>query len=454
MRAVVRAVAILILACCAVSVAVAPANAAPGLVKVFVVPDPSRTGGQVATLASIAASTLKDPGRAGEIFNLNRGMAQPDGAALASPDQPLHSGWILRLPADASGPDVQLARDNGAASQGGTPAPGGSPAAAAGTGTVVAVPLAVVLAVLGALFLALVTAGIVARRRLARWSALGVRAFHALGRPARRRGLLTRRRWVGARLAADTETVGRAYDTIGEVAATADRSGKPVHAVRVDHVGATVWLSAADTLTSPWQNLDSTRWRRDWATSPAPGTADRTRQARDEQAAACLVRAGVDTDGDPVFVDLSRLDGILSVTGDWAVAQQVVRNLLSEIARVRPNTPVTVLPSAADAEPMPIPVGLARIPRVPVPAPAGSNGQRGPIRGVASRRPVRGLVVMTGTPDGRGAAELMSLCGPGGAGWTGLVCGPVDGGTHWRWHAGADGTVHIPILGLELTVPA
>jgi hypothetical protein len=462
MRAVLRGAAVLVLACCAALVAVAPATADPGLVKVFVVPDPSRAGGRLPTLESIAAGTLKDPGRAGEIFGLNRGLAQPDGGALTSRDQPLHPGWILRLPPDAAGPDVKFARDNAAAERGGTPASGRSGNATAATGmTVVTIPLAAALAVVGSVLLALVTTAIVARRRVARWAAPAGRAFRALGAPLRRRRRLARRRRLGMRLASDTDAVRRAYLTIGELAGPTDRSDKPVHAVRVDHAGATVWLSAADALAVPWQSLDSTRWRRGWAPTagPAHGTADRARppgaaRARAVQAAACLVRAGVDADSEPVFVDLSRLDGVLSVTGDPAVARDVVRHLLSEVARVRPDTPVTVLPSAAGAALLPIPAGLATIPRIPVPAPAGGSGQRGPVRGVASRRPVRGLVVMAGPPHGAGAAELTALCGPGGAGWTGLVCGPVDGDAHWRWHAGATGTVYIPVLGLELTVPA
>jgi hypothetical protein len=489
-RTVLWAAVLLALGWWAASAAAAPAHAQPGLVKVFVVPDPGRTGGQPPTLESIAASTLKDPGRAREIFELNRGLAQRDGGALTRPDQRLRPGWILRLPPDASGPGVQLARDNGAARDsgaadpGGTPAPGSTPAAAAGTG--VTIPLAAALAVVASVLLALVTAAIVARRRLARWSALGGRALRALGAPARRRRLLARRRGLGTRFAADTDAVRRAYQTVGEVAAAA-RSDTPIHAVRVDGAGATVWLPPADALTSPWQHLDGTRWRRDRvaATWPANGTAGQAapaspQRAMAEQAAACLVRAGTDTQGEAVFVDLSRLDGVLSVTGDRAVAHDVVRNLLSEIARVRPNTPVTVLPSAASADRLPIPAGLATTARVPVPAPPvpapgrgngppgppappgppgppappGPPGPRGPIRGVAARRPVRGLVVLAGAPDARAATELLALCGPGGAGWTGLVCGPVEDGAHWRWYATAGGTVHIPVLGLELTVPA
>lgn len=131
------------------------------LVKVFVVQNPAATGGGSATLASIAAVTLGDQGRAEGIFTLNKGLPQKDGEALDDPGENLHPGWILRLPPDASGPEVQLARDT--ASQGqqsqsagggvGRPAGQGLAQDKPGTRTVVTVPLAAVLAVVGTIVL-------------------------------------------------------------------------------------------------------------------------------------------------------------------------------------------------------------------------------------------------------------------------------------------------------------
>lgn len=409
------------LACLAVFGAVGPANAAPGdMVKVFVV------GDRPVTLPAIAGSTLGDPGRAGEIFDLNRGRRQPDGTALTGPGDQLRPGWILRLPADASGPDVQQAREG------------------ATTGTTVTVSLPAVLAVIVAVLLALVTAAILGRRRVGRWFKLVGRLFHALGEPARRRRQLARRQSLGARLAADEGSLRRAYDAVGEVAAMRG----PVHAVRADPARTTVWLSATDALTEPWQQLDSTRWRR-----PA-GAAASSAGSRMEQAVACLVRAGADDDGEPVFVDLSLLDGVLSVTGDRRVARDLVAHLLTEIARVRPNLPVAVLNTADAGLPLTIPAGLAAVPQVPVPAYVGRPAGSSPLRGAAARHPVRGLIVTTGTPDEREAADLVALCGTDAAGWTGLVAGDVPDGAHWRWQAHADGSVDIPVLGVRLTVPA
>lgn len=56
------------------------------------------------TLWDIAETTLGDGHRYIEIFNLNQGVVQKDGAALLSTDQLLHDGWVLTLPQDAKIP--------------------------------------------------------------------------------------------------------------------------------------------------------------------------------------------------------------------------------------------------------------------------------------------------------------------------------------------------------------
>ncbi|MEU6549577.1 hypothetical protein ABZ915_04675 [Streptomyces sp. NPDC046915] len=71
------------------------------------------------------------------------------------------------------------------------------------------------------------------------------------------------------------------------------------------------------------------------------------------------------------------------MTGAQLVARDVVQNLLAEIARTRPGTPVTVLRGTADAPPLAVPptlhAGLARGRRTgsPVrPRVAGWTGRR------------------------------------------------------------------------------
>ncbi|MEW2512782.1 hypothetical protein [Streptomyces sp. NPDC046870] len=449
-RTLLQVLAALLAACLVALGATAPAHAAPGddLVKVFLVPDPAQTGGQLATLQSIAAATLGDTARSGEIFDLNRGLAQKDGGALNAPDAPLHPGWILRLPQDAAGPDVRLARDTGAR------AAAAPPAAGRQASTMFTIPLAAAVAVLGAILLALITAGIVGRRKVRTWYRAVVRGVHRLGEPMRRKRRLMQRRATGRRFAADVESVRRAYGTLAEFGPTRQRPEKPVHALRVDGTGVTVWLAAPDTADAPWTNIDGTRWRRPASAVGRPtGREDTGTTTQASTGAACLVRAGTDDADEPVFVDLSRLDGVLSVSGDQGVARDVVQNLLAEIARTRPDTPVTVLRGVDGAPPLTVPAGLRQLPRVEAPAATAPATGRGTLRAGGARRPVRGLVVVTGTPGEREAAELAALCGPGGAGWTGLVCGEADG-AHWRWHTDAGGRVEIPVLDMRLTVPA
>ena len=458
-RTLLHALAALLAACLMAlggAVAASAAPAADDLIKVFVVPDPAQTGGQLATLQSIATATLGDASRAGEILTLNRGQAQQDGGTLNSADDPLHPGWILRLPQDASGSDVQLARDTGSQNSASAAPSSGQQSAApsAGKSAAFTFPLAAAVALLGAILLALITAGIVGRRKVRAAYAAVLRSVRGLGEPMRRRRRLALRRATGRRFATDADSVRRAYGVLGDFAPGRQQPERPVHALRVDGSGVTVWLTASDTVDAPWTNIDSTRWRRPAAAAAGwLSTGDDTTSASQASiAASCLVRAGTDADGEPVFVDLSRLDGVLSVSGDRAVARDVVQNLLAEIARTRPETPVTVLRGADSALPLTVPTELRQLPRVDAPAPVAPDAGRGTVRAGAARRPVRGLVVVAGTPGEREAAELAALCGPGGAGWTGLVYGEAEG-AHWRWHTDADGHVDLPVLDVRLTVP-
>lgn len=395
---------------------------ADDLVKVFVVTDAGQT------LPSIAASTLGDQRRSGEILDLNRGRPQPDGGTLNSADEPLHKGWVLRLPQDASGPDVRLARETGSQSQ-----PQDQDQDPASGTTSVTFPLAAALAIVGSVLLALITVAIVSRRQV---GALLRRVLRAITEPGRRRRRLADRRALGERFAADGESLRRGYDTAGHEPA--------VHAIQPNSAGVAVWLSPGDSLAAPWERIDSTRWRRDIGSSwrGAAGPTD-----------AFLVRAGADATGDPLLVDLSRLDGVLSVTGDRQVAREVVQNLLGEVAHSRPGTPVLVLPAVDGSSPLVIPGGLQVVPQMTTPPTWTASETPGPLRGAAVRGPVRGLVVLAGDPDEQQLAALLALCGSRGAGWTGLVCGEAGESAHWRWTARPDGSLEIPVLGLELTVP-
>ena len=82
----------------------APADTAAETGRYYVVGPPVH--GQPDYLYAIAVATLHNGSRFREIFQLNQGRAQPDGGRLTDPAQVLHTGWILALPRDASGPRV------------------------------------------------------------------------------------------------------------------------------------------------------------------------------------------------------------------------------------------------------------------------------------------------------------------------------------------------------------
>jgi hypothetical protein len=84
----------------------APAVAAvAGPEKVYVVLPPA--GRRYDSLWDIAERTLGDPFRYREVFELNRDRVQDDGRKLVDADL-IHPGWVLRMPADATGPGVSL----------------------------------------------------------------------------------------------------------------------------------------------------------------------------------------------------------------------------------------------------------------------------------------------------------------------------------------------------------
>jgi hypothetical protein len=109
-----RAAAVLASAAVLGSVAVlAPARAATGAPAANAValtsPSPATPKyyvvGRGEVLFRIAARTLGDGKRFLEIYELNRGRTQADGRAMTDPAT-LRPGWVLQLPADATGPGV------------------------------------------------------------------------------------------------------------------------------------------------------------------------------------------------------------------------------------------------------------------------------------------------------------------------------------------------------------
>ncbi|WP_433119138.1 S8 family serine peptidase [Micromonospora sp. CA-246542] len=105
-----RLVAVVAMACCVVAPAVgASAGRAPtpdpqAYVKYYVVV--AEHQGQPENLTEIASRFLGGGDRSAEIYNLNAGRVQADGAGLTDPAK-LHPGWHLVLPWDAAGEGVR-----------------------------------------------------------------------------------------------------------------------------------------------------------------------------------------------------------------------------------------------------------------------------------------------------------------------------------------------------------
>ena len=99
----------------------ASASPSPARVKYYIVP--KARNGVAPSLYAIAARALGDGNLFTEIFSLNKGRLQPHGGRLENPQEIL-AGWILELPADASGPGVHFGRLPGVSAP---PAPPVSP---------------------------------------------------------------------------------------------------------------------------------------------------------------------------------------------------------------------------------------------------------------------------------------------------------------------------------------
>jgi hypothetical protein len=111
-----------------------PAASHPGWVKYYIVQPPSH--GQKEFLYEIAVKTLGNGDLASEIFTLNKGRLQPGGGRLETPTA-IQPGWILVLPANASGSGVHygpvpVVSPPAAPSVSTSPAPSAAPAVTPG----------------------------------------------------------------------------------------------------------------------------------------------------------------------------------------------------------------------------------------------------------------------------------------------------------------------------------
>lgn len=401
------------------------ASAAPDdLVKVAIVRTSEQNGGRADSLPQIAQRNLGDQARATEILDLNRARPQRDGGALTDAGE-VRPGWILLLPDDAQGPDVQLGRVNSDTTGGSDPLL---------TGQVVA-------AVAGAVILALLSLLVIFRRRIGR----GVRdRYRAYRDNARWHQQIQERMRARAELAAEFAADQRRPALARQASAELAADTVEAYALRVDEHTVTAWVTADRKPRQPWHAETDVVWTR-------PATAAASPLTGGDAVAPCLVRVGGE-DG-TLFVDLTWLDGVLAIRGSAGVAIDVVANLLADLTRFRPDLPVLSVPGLG-GEPPGLPRNAVRLRsvgdlRIDAAAPGTDDGM---VRLAARRRSLTSLAVIAEIPSPEEAEHLLAACGPG-TGQIAIVLGDLPG-ARWRWNAEADGKVRLPEIGLTVTAPS
>ncbi|GAA3730322.1 hypothetical protein GCM10022402_08770 [Salinactinospora qingdaonensis] len=328
-------------------------------------------------LFEISARYLGDSLRAQEIYQLNQGKEQADGASLGT-DRQLRAGWKLILPDDANGAGVTEAKDpycvvrarNAAAESGpspsssvspsSSPSPSASASAAAGTDHGEESPLDPRL--LGAGAGALVVLTILALW----WRPI----FKALWWPFKRLAAVNwprprlpdvARAWLARRsrreatevMRADKGARTRAGVAIIELtSAPAAVPARPMAAL-VDGEDIRVIVPGDATLpVASWRAEEDTVWRRvpqrSATTSAAPFAT--MSQVLIRPAQAMLVGLGT-ADGAQVFVDFSRLAGPLAIGGYRPIAREAVR-VIAQAFRAQHGREVTVLEQGQSLEPL------------------------------------------------------------------------------------------------------
>lgn len=261
------------------------------------------------TLWGIAERTLGNPLRYKEIFELNKDRLQADGRRLVDADL-IQPGWQLRLPADASGPDVHVLSTAPTLPPGGIAADANAGAVRTAPSTDVAAPAVdnsheVADRNLDDLLLGggLVLAGIVAALR-ARRGPLGAPDADVLEMAA---AANTRR----------AEFVDLALRALADNRRSHDEPLPDVRFVYVDDDQIVLHLvEQAGVPDAPWQSTDdglSWTLRRDEFVAPAAGAP----------APYPALVAIATTHGFDVLVDLEVAPGLVVLGGDAAVSRDL-----------------------------------------------------------------------------------------------------------------------------------
>jgi hypothetical protein len=289
---------------------------------------------------------------------------------------------------------------------------------------------------------------------------IGILAASVLGALA-----LHRRRVTGRR----PDDEARELEAGLRVAATSDRADRLDHVLRTmtgacrkaavnppPAYGAIVDDESVELLLAPaqpepiagWEALEGGRRWRTTATVDGPRPSDAVPYP-------ALVSLGVDPDGRDVLVDLESAGGIVAVTGDPGVAEQVAAAVAVQAATAPWADVVRVV--AADLPDGIAEIGDARLRVADLADELDGFEQQidtwrdGVLTGRIGRRGNATQLVVSGrVPRADVAERLGALTGAGRQAFSVLVAGDHPG-ARWRLQVDAHGTLTVPLMGLTLT---
>ena len=406
--------------------------------KVYTVKAPK--DGYHDNLWDIAERHLGEGRRYTEIYELNKDHVQSDGGKLQLA-RLIQPGWELVMPDDAVGVDRVAAP---------APAPAEAPPAApseAPSGDITANVAD--------------TATDVADSTQSGWmGGIGLLAAAVIGALALQRRRAAGRRpgddalelESGLRVAAQADRVDRLDHVLRDLTGQCRRAGinpPPAYAAVVDHESVELLLAPPrPDAVEGWEALEGgRRWR---STAAVEGP-----RSKDAVPYPALVALGVDPDGRDVLIDLESAGGIVAVTGDPTVAEQVAAAVAIQAATAPWSDVVRV--TASD-----LPEGIAEVgdSRLRVAELAGEldeferqiDGWRdGVLTGRMGRRGFTAshVVVSGRVPSPEVAERLGALMGSGRQAFSVLVAGEHPG-ARWRLQVDENGTLTLPLLGLTL----
>ncbi|MET0468918.1 MAG: hypothetical protein ABWZ87_09260 [Aeromicrobium sp.] len=257
---------------------------------------------------------------------------------------------------------------------------------------------------------------------------------------------------AGLKVAAASERADRLDHVLRELTGQCRRAGvnpPPAYSAIVDDVSVELVLAPPrPEAVEGWEALDSGRRWRSTASVDGPRSSDAVPYP-------ALVALGIDPDGRDVLVDLESAGGIVAVTGDPGVAEQVAAAIAVQAATAPWADVVRVTASE-------LPEGIAEVgdSRLRV-ADLGdeldgferriSGWRDGVLTGRMGRRGVveSHLVVSGRVPSPEIARRLGALMGEGRQAFSVVVAGEHPG-ARWRLQVDENGTLTVPLLGLTL----